>query len=336
MKFAINRLDMSGAAEFAASAGRAESLGWHMGLIPCNPLSAPDPYVSLALAAQQTRTLHLGTLLDTPVLRHPSVLAGSIATVAALAPGRVHLGLGVGDTAVRFNALAPASVASLRESVLATRSFLAGDRVDVGAAKPARLRHAKPVPVWIAAQGPKTLRMAGALADGVFIRVGTHPANLRAAWQAVCEGAHGAGRAIDELEVGLIFHTVVSDDADEARLIAKSVAAGYFEYSQFLFDAPGFDWNGPDVEELKKQVWPDFLHHPDPTESGRAVDFLGDAVADAFALHGDWPAIERQLGDALAVDIPASIVLPHPVLPPRSPRDYLSECAERLITAFAD
>ena len=100
MKFALNRLDMSGPLAFAESAARIEDLGWHMGLMPCNPLKAPDPYLSLAFAAQATTTLHLGTLLDTPVLRHPSVLAGSISTVAQMAPGRVHLGLGIGDTAV--------------------------------------------------------------------------------------------------------------------------------------------------------------------------------------------------------------------------------------------
>ena len=54
MKFALNRLDMSGPLAFAESAARIEDLGWHMGLMPCNPLKAPDPYLSLAFAAQAT------------------------------------------------------------------------------------------------------------------------------------------------------------------------------------------------------------------------------------------------------------------------------------------
>ena len=116
MKFALNRLDMTGPKGFAESAVKAETLGWSMGLLPCNPLSVSDPYVCLSFAAEATDTIHLGTLLDTPVIRHPSALAGSIATVARLAPGRIHTGLGVGDTAVRFNGLAPANVQAIEDA----------------------------------------------------------------------------------------------------------------------------------------------------------------------------------------------------------------------------
>jgi 5,10-methylenetetrahydromethanopterin reductase len=335
VKFALNRLDLSGPVAFAESAVRAESLGWHMGVIPCSPLLVHDPYVSLAFAARATHTLHLGTLLDTPVLRHPAVIASSIATVAQLAPGRVHLGLGVGDTAVRLNGLAPASVASLKAATGTIKALLCGEEIEVGAARPARLRHAIRVPVWLAAQGPKTLRMAGAIADGVFLRVGTHPANLHAAWGAVCDGARAAGRDPATIELGLIFHTAYSEDRRQARTMAKALAAGYYEYSPFLFDAPGFAWRGPDVHELKKQAWPDFHHHRDPEKAGRLVDFLDDAVADAFALHGNWHDIIGQLEAVLALALPVSIVLPHPVLAANSAVDYLGLGAQRLLPAFA-
>ena len=336
VNFAINRLDLSGAKAFAASAVRAESLGWSMGVQPCNPLKTPDPYVSLALAALQTDSLQLGTLLDTPVIRHPSALAGSICTVADLAPGRIHLGLGIGDTAVRFNGLAPASSDALAEAVCLTRALIRGEAVEVGAARPARLYQPRPVPVWMAAQGPKNLKLAGRLADGVWIRVGRHPANLDMAWRAICVGAEEAGRAVDELQVGLIFHTAVCDDPADARLMAKAMAAGYYEYSKFLFDGPGFSWTGPSAELLRKQAYPDFHHHRDPVSAGRLVDFLPDAAADAFALHGSWRQIGDQLQETLErCAIPISYVLPHPILPVGSPIDYLAECAEHLIPRFA-
>ncbi len=334
MQFALNRLDLSNPVAFADSAARAEQLGWHMGLIPCNPLAAHDPYVSLALAARATRTLHLGTLLDTPVLRHPSVIAGSIATVAQLAPGRVHLGLGIGDTAVRFNGLSPAKVSTLEAATRQIKALLAGESLDVGAERPARLRHASPVPVWLAASGPKTLRMAGAIADGVFIRVGTDARNLHAAWGAVCDGARAAGRDPNALRLGLIFHTAFDEDRSRARTIAKALAAGYYEYSPFLFDAIGARWAGTDVHELKKDVWPDFHHHRDPEHAGRVVDFLDDATADAFALHGDWDAITEQLHGVLTLDLPVSVVLPHPVLPKGSTVDYLADFARHVMPAF--
>lgn len=177
--------------------------------------------------------------------------------------------------------------------------------------------------------------MAGAIADGVFIRAGTHPANLRASWDAVCDGARAAGRDPAEIELGLIFHTAYCEDREQARTIAKALAAGYYEYSPFLFDAPGFAWSGADVHELKRQAWPDFHHHRDPVRAGRLVDFLGDDVADGFALHGNWSDIIGQLKAVLALDLPVSIVLPHPVLPANSAVDYMGMCAQRLLPAFA-
>ena len=334
MRFAINRLDMSSPEKFAASAVEAERLGWDIGLQPVNPLLAHDSYICLALAARDTSRIGLGVLLDNPVLRHPSVLAGSIATVASLAPGRVQLGLGTGDTAVRVNGLQPASLATMKRTLTDVRAWLAGESIDVGALRPARLLHPAAVPVWVAAQGPGLLKLAGALANGVYLRVGTRPENLLASWQRVVEGAEVAGRDPAEIKVGLIFHTAYSEDAEQARTIAKSMAAGYYEYSPILFRRLGIEWQGPDVEELRAQVPPDFHHHRDLLASGALVDFLPDEAADAFALHGNWDQIEAQLRRVLQLDIPVDTVLPHPVLPRGSEVNFLQSCAENLLPRF--
>ena len=97
------------------------------------------------------------------------------------------------------------------------RALLDGEAVDVGAARPAHLPHHRPVPIWIAAGGPRTLRMAGGVADGVFLRVGTHPANIARAVEAIRAGAAEAGRAASAVRVGAVFHTVLVDDAARAR-----------------------------------------------------------------------------------------------------------------------
>ncbi len=331
MQFAINRLDMSSVDAFARSAAKAESLGWGYGLIPCSPLLVRDPYVMLAFAAGATQRLVLGTLLDTPVMRHPAALASSIATVAELAPGRTLLGLGVGDTAVRLNGLSPARVATLERALVQVRTLLAGEALDVGAAKPARLRHSQPVPVWIAAQGPRALKMAGAHADGVFIRVGTDARNLQAAYQQVVEGATTAGRNAKDVKIGAIFHVAEDGDAQRARTIAKAIAAGYYEYSPFLFDNLGLQWNGRSVHELKREIFPDFHHARDLLAAGAAVDFLPQEAVEAFALYGGFADIASQLERALDVDVPIDVVLPHPMLAPDSSLDYLAEFARQVI-----
>src|SRR5207245_3954554 len=133
------------------------------------------------------------------------------------------------------------------------------------------LRHGGRVPRWMAAGGPRPLRMAGGVADGVFIRVGTHRANIAGSIEAIRAGAAEAGRDPARVRLGAIFHTVLVDDAARALTMAKSMAAGYYEYSPVLFDRPGLKWTGADPEALKRDrhVWPDFHHAPDLDASGR-------------------------------------------------------------------
>ncbi|UJB46120.1 LLM class flavin-dependent oxidoreductase [Streptomyces sp. A1-5] len=60
------------------------------------------------------------------VMRHPAVIASSIATVAGTAPGRTMLTYGAGDTAVRLMGRSPATVARLADAVTLTRELLRG------------------------------------------------------------------------------------------------------------------------------------------------------------------------------------------------------------------
>lgn len=332
--FGLNRFDYTSPQAFAADVQRAEALGWDYAFIPSSPLLRQDPYVYLAFAAMHTERIGLGPLIENPVMRHPAVMASSIATVEALAPGRTLLGYGVGDTAVRLLGKRSATVAELEAATVLTRRLLAGEEVEVRAARPARLRHALPVPVWIAAGGPRTLRMAGRVADGVFIRVGKHAANLRTAVEAVRAGAAEAGRDPDEVKIAVILHTILSDDLERAALMSHSMAAGYYEYSPMLFDPPGFAWNGPPIDELKKQVWPDFHHAADLEASGRVVSFLPDEVADAFAAYGTPEMIAGQLHEVLQLGFPIEMIVPHPVPtpPPGGPRpDYVERFATEVI-----
>ncbi len=338
VSFGLNRLDLRSPERFAADAARLEALGWAYGFIPSSPLLVLDPYVMLAEGLRSTSRIVLGPLIENPVMRHPAVLAGSIATVDRLAPGRTLLGMGVGDTAVRLMGQRPATVAELEEAIRTIRGLNAGKRIAVPAARPAVLRHAAPVPVWVAAQGPKTLRMAGRVADGVFIRVGVHETNLRLAVAAVRAGAAEAGRDPDEIRIGCVFHTVVDDDPERAGRIGRAAAAGYYEYSPMLFEHIGLSWNGPDVEVLKREVWPDFHHARDLEAAGEVVSFLPASAVDAFALHGPFEAIVEQLRTVLGYGLPIEAIVPHPMPTPAPAEDggfdYARAFAEAVFPAF--
>ena len=323
-RFGLNRFDSRSVDLFATDVRRAETLGWDAALQPDSQLRRRDTYVLLAAAAKATERITLGPLLANPVNRHPSVTAGSIATIDELAPGRTILGWGVGDTAVRLAGLRPARVKELEAGTRLMRALLDGESVDVGAEQPARLPHHRPVPIWIAAGGPRTLRMAGGVADGVFIRVGTHPANISTAVEAIWAGAAEAGRDPGSVRLGAVFHTVLVDEPALALTMAKSMAAGYYEYSPALFDPPRLEWAGPSPETLKRdqQVFPDFHHAPDLAASGRAVDFLPTSAADAFSLRGGPAEVADQLIDVLRRS-PAEFdyVVLHPIPNPPSPDD---------------
>jgi 5,10-methylenetetrahydromethanopterin reductase len=337
-RFGLNRFDARSVDLFAADARRAEDLGWDAVLLPDSQLRRRDTYVLLAAAARATERVAIGPLLANPVNRHPTVTASSIATIDELAPGRTLLGWGIGDTAVRLAGLKPARVRELEASTLLMRALLDGQAVEVGAERPARLPHHRPVPIWIAAGGPRTLHMAGGVADGVFIRVGTHPANIAAAVNAIRSGAADVGRDPSRVRVAAVFHTVLVDDPARALVMGKSMAAGYYEYSPTLFEAPGLAWTGPDPEKLKhdREVWPDFHHATDLEASGRAVDFLPTAAADAFCLRGGSAEVADQLVEVIrAAPVAFEYVVLHPIPNPPTPEDpergYMARVAREVL-----
>jgi 5,10-methylenetetrahydromethanopterin reductase len=337
-RFGLNRFDARSVDAFAADVARAEQLGWDAAFQPDSQLRRRDTYVLLAAAARATTRIALGPFIANPVTRHPTVTASSIATIDELAPGRTLLGMGIGDTAVRLAGLKPARMNELEASARLMRALLDGEEVPVGAPRAARLPHHRPVPIWIAAGGPRTLRMAGGVAEGVFIRVGTHPANIKRAVDAIRAGAAAAGRDPSQVRVAAVFHTVLVDDPARALRMGKSMAAGYYEYSPMLFEAPGLTWSGPDPETLKRdrKVWPDFHHATDLEASGRVVDFLPATAADAFCLRGGAADIVEQLlrviGDApTAFDYIVLHPIPNPPTPDDPEHGYMARVAREVL-----
>ena len=134
-----------------------------------------EAWSTLTLMATVTSRISLGPGVTNPVTRHPAVTAGAVATLDEISGGRAFLGLGTGDSAVRNLGLLPATLARTESYLDAVRSVLADgcavwDGVEIaGRAWPRR------IPVLYSAHGPRSLRMAGRLADGVVAGVGTPP-----------------------------------------------------------------------------------------------------------------------------------------------------------------
>jgi 5,10-methylenetetrahydromethanopterin reductase len=351
-KFGLNRHDQTSVSAYAKDVARAEQLGWDCAFLPDSPLRIRDNYVLLAAAAQNTNTITIGPLLTNPIIRKPFVTASSISTVAELAPNRTILGMGVGDTAVRLAGLKPARVKELEDAVKTIRILLSGDEIELGGLTPSKLAFAQSVPVWVASAGPRTLKMAGASADGVFIRVGTDIHNVSIAVEKIREGAEEAGKDPKSIKLAADFHIVLSDDLETATYMGKSITAGYYEYSPNLFENLGFSWTGPSLDELKLELVkqnekdkteginaPDFHHAADLVESGKLVNFIPEEYARKFCFIGNATQISDQivnfLKDCYEIDVNFEYVVLHPVpdppMPDIGPNSYMEKIPKEVL-----
>ena len=130
MEIALRVPGCAPANESAAFALRVEEAGFDGMGIPDTQLIMRDVYVTLALAAQNTSNLKLYTAVTNPVTRHFSVLASLVQTVEELAPGRIGIIIGSGNSAVRTIGQPRSTLDMMRKCVLTVRSLLAGEQVD--------------------------------------------------------------------------------------------------------------------------------------------------------------------------------------------------------------
>lgn len=202
----------------------AERLGYQRAWLYDSPAITSDVWVALALAAQRTSTIGLGPGVLVPSLRHPMTNAAAIATLAAIAPGRVAVAIGSGFTGRYTLGKRPLRWAVVEEYVVALRALLRGETVQWEDAS-IRMLHTdgfvadRPVDVeWlIGADGPKGTAVAGRVGDGVFAAGVPNPAaagrpySLLQFGTVLDEGEDmGSQRVLDRAGHGLavVFHAL--------------------------------------------------------------------------------------------------------------------------------
>jgi 5,10-methylenetetrahydromethanopterin reductase len=155
----------------------AESYGLDCLWLLDSHLVMKDVYVSMTLAALATRTLKFGTGVTTPLNRHPTATATAISAVSEVSDGRVTLGIGTGDSAVKPLGFQPATSAEMERIVVELRKLLRGEEAVFSDTQPKPLRLGaarRDVPVFVGAGGPKMLRVGGRVADGVIVMGPNH------------------------------------------------------------------------------------------------------------------------------------------------------------------
>jgi 5,10-methylenetetrahydromethanopterin reductase len=210
---------------YVDAARRAERAGFDAFWIGDTQLLTPDLYSALALCADATSRILLGSGVTNTVTRDPTVTAGAFLAVNEFSGGRCLLGLGVGGSAVATVGLKEDPAREFRRKVDVIRRLVRGESVTVNGVS-ARGKIAAPaVPVYVASSSPLGLEIAGELADGVILNVGVAPELVAEALRHVERGARVAGRDWRGLDIVVIAGSSINADAARAIDDARSWAA---------------------------------------------------------------------------------------------------------------
>lgn len=268
----------------------AEDLGFDLVGLGDSQSLFREVYVSLAVCAQATRRVRIGPLVSNPYSRHLAVTASAIASIDDLSGGRAVLGLGTGDSALFNISTRPAGVAAMRETVAALRELLAGREVG----QPGGSMHVRwirrPVPIWLAAEGPRMLELSGEVADGVVIGTGLLPEIVADSVARIRSGAQKAGRSFDEIELWAFAKSKVAGTWEEAVEENKMALAASAHHA-FRFTLEGKfipDDLRPQIEKLSASYVPAQHEQLGQTTNARLPDELGltGYLADRFGIFG--------------------------------------------------
>lgn len=193
-----------------------------------------DVYACMALAAVHTKKIKLATGVAIPSNRIAPVTAHSIATINQLAPGRAILGIGTGFTGRNTMGLPPVPLAFLREYVEQCRALLRGEEVlyrDGTRERWIKFLHPHhgyinlkdPIPIYLAANGPKALELTGELADG-WITTISDPESFKKNLARVKAGASKVGKELTDFPIMALSTSCVlrpGEASTAPRVIAR-------------------------------------------------------------------------------------------------------------------
>jgi alkanesulfonate monooxygenase SsuD/methylene tetrahydromethanopterin reductase-like flavin-dependent oxidoreductase (luciferase family) len=185
----------------------AETLGYDSVWVADSQMLFSDCYAVLALAARQTSRLRIGPGTAICGTRIPPVQVAAMATLNRLAPGRVFLGIGTGNTAMRSMGQKPMRMAAYGEYLRVTAALLRGEVVDYtfnGVTQPVSMlinpqtgmTLDPPIPLYVSGFGPRAMALAGEHGDGLVFAIPPRGVPVGEAMGHVRQGAARANRDV--------------------------------------------------------------------------------------------------------------------------------------------
>jgi alkanesulfonate monooxygenase SsuD/methylene tetrahydromethanopterin reductase-like flavin-dependent oxidoreductase (luciferase family) len=276
----------------------AEPAGYGAVFLP--EISGRDALVTLGMLAGETRDLFLGTGVVPMRSRTPLVAAMGAATVHERSGGRLILGLGTGDAGA-------GALDELRETVGRIRTLLDGETLELGdGPQSLSLPPGSPVPVWVSALGPRAMRLAGEIADGVILNW-CPPERVPFARARIAEGAESSGRDPASITVAVYVRAWVGGDEAEAEAMSslRAMAGQYASYPAYRrqFEQVGL---GPQAA-VAAQAHRAGRSEDVPEVMVRAVCAVGDAARDRLEAFGQAGADLPIVYPVATADAAASI-----------------------------
>ena len=292
-----------------------------------------EMYVGLTIAALSTSRVMLGPCVTNPLTRHLVVTASAISSVDELSQGRAMLGLGSGDSAIYTVGAPPATVAGMEDAIVTLGRLTGGEVIDRGGRRWQVHRSRRRVPIYLAAEGPRTLELAGRVADGVIVGLGLTQDVVRLSLDAIERGARAAGRKLEDVDVWWFAKTNVADTrAAAVEPIKMALAASANHAFRFTLEGKGIP---PDLHERVKALQREYnSHHHEVATGGNAAltDRWGltDFLVDRFGIVGTPEDCAAQIARACAAGASQFIITSFVPDPRLFMRRWMREVAARV------
>ena len=273
--------------EAVERAVRAEQLGFEAIFFADSQVGNVDPYQVMAMCASRTETIRFGTAVTNMVYRDPTITANSFATLNEISEGRAIIGLGTGDGPVYSLGRTATKLVEFEKGLRAIRDLLHDRGIDVPKSKEraggtVQLKVGKrPVPIYISAEGPKTLRVAGRTCDGVILGTGFEKQVTDWARERIAEGAKEESRSLEEIDIMPAGMIVVDNDGGRARKRVRSRMANRAHHN-FRFTMETV----PEGEAAGVQRFMDNFDISKPIEERVNPDLVTDYLLERFTIAG--------------------------------------------------
>jgi probable F420-dependent oxidoreductase len=272
---------------------RAEREGFTHGWTFDSAVLWQEPFVIYSRILAETSHLTVGPMVTNPGTRTWEVTASTFATLNDMYGNRTVCGIGRGDSAMRVAGRKPNTLARISEAMEVIRALGRGDEADLGGTviRFPWVRDGAQLPVWMAAYGPKALKMAGEEADGFILQL-ADPYLTQYMIKAVRDAAAGAGRDPSEVKICVAAPAyVTADDSPEALAHAREecrwfggmvgnhvadLVTKYGEHSSMVPDEL--------TDYIKARQGYDYAHHGRTGNPDTA--FVPDEIVDRFCVIG--------------------------------------------------